>query len=301
MAASANTERVPTISVGMPVYNGERFVAESIESVLAQTEGDFELIIADNASTDGTEAICREYAARDDRIRYIRNPSNIGAAGNYNLLLDRARAEFFRWSNADDLLEPHLHERCLGTLRAHPEAVLAYGKTVFIDDHGETIEPYEDRLGINDARPSDRLRRYSSRVGLTNAIYGLMRTAAVRHTHVFGDGTLPAADTAFMAELIMHGGFVEIPEPLFYRRMHEGTTILARDDRVRETEFWTGTGTDARYRLPVLRQHMRYLRRIWRLEAAMDEKFRLTGYILRRLVWARSAIASELVAAVRGG
>lgn len=300
MGARANNERIPKISVGMPVYNGERFVAESIESVLSQTEGDFELIIADNASTDGTESICKDFAVRDERIRYVRNTSNIGAAGNYNLLLDLARGEFFRWSNADDLLAPTLHERCLSALRAHPEAVLAYGKTVLIDDAGKTIEPYEDGLDINDPRPSDRLRRYSSQVGMTNAIYGLMRTDAVRHTHVFGDGSLPAADTAFMAELIMHGGFVEIPEPLFYRRMHEGTTILARNDRVRETEFWTGTGTDARFRLPVLRRNLLYLRRIWRLEASVDEKFRLTGYILRRLVWARGAIASELVAAMRG-
>ena len=299
MRESPDSKQVPLISVGMPVYNGERFVAESIESVLAQTEGGFELIIADNASTDGTEAICRDYAARDPRIRYVRNDSNIGAAGNYNKLVQLARAEYFRWSNADDLLAPTLHEQCLATLRAHPEAVLAYGKTVLIDSKGETIEPYEDDLDINDPQPSERLRRFWEQVGMTNAIYGLMRPAAVRRTHVFGDGTLPAADTAFMAELIMHGGFVEIQAPLFFRRMHEGTTILARTDRARENRFWTGTGSDARFRMPVLRQNLRYLKRIWRLDASIGEKMRLTGYIVRRLVWARTAVASELVAAVR--
>ncbi|MEO0616130.1 MAG: glycosyltransferase [Pseudomonadota bacterium] len=297
-SSSPNTA-VPLISVGMPVYNGEDYLAASVQCVLDQTEGDFELIIADNASSDGTEAICRDFASRDARIRYVRNTSNIGAAGNYNKLLDLARAEFFRWSNADDLLEPTLHERCLAALRAHPEAVLAYGKTVIIDGDDNKLRDYDDNLAIDDATPSARFSRYFEQVGLTNAIYGLMRTAAVRRTHVFGDGSLPAADTAFMAELILHGGFVEVDEPLFYRRMHEAASSHDRADDSRQTAFWSAS--QSKFRLPVIRQHMKYLRRAWRTDADAGEKIRLTGYILRRLNWHRNEVASELVGALRRG
>ena len=106
----------PKISVGMPVYNGEPYLGISIESILAQTFGDFELIISDNASTDHTEEICRDFASKDDRIIYSRNEENIGAAGNYNRLVDMASADYFRWSNADDVFAPELHERCVAVL-----------------------------------------------------------------------------------------------------------------------------------------------------------------------------------------
>ena len=100
----------------MPVYNGEEYIALAIRAVLDQTFSDFELIISDNASEDRTEDICREFASLDSRIRYYRNSENIGTAGNNNRLLELARGEFFRWSNADDLFAPRFHELCLKAL-----------------------------------------------------------------------------------------------------------------------------------------------------------------------------------------
>ena len=90
------------VSIGMPVYNGERFIREALDSLLAQTFTDFELIISDNASTDGTEAICREYAARDPRIRYVRQSENRGAAANFQFVLNEAVGEYFMWAAHDD-------------------------------------------------------------------------------------------------------------------------------------------------------------------------------------------------------
>ena len=124
---------MPRISVGMPVYNGERYVEESIKSVLAQTFDDFEFLISDNGSTDRTPEICQDFAVQDSRISYTRNEQNIGASANYNTLVQKATAPYFRWSNADDLLAPSLHEACLNVLESNPEAVLAAGKTVLID------------------------------------------------------------------------------------------------------------------------------------------------------------------------
>lgn len=290
-------DTAPRISVGMPVYNGEDYLAQSIQCVLDQTFRDFELIISDNASDDRTEEICREFAEKDPRIRYYRNAENIGAAGNYNRLVELARGEYFRWSNADDLLAPTLHEACIEALEVSPEAVLSYGKTEIIDENGDAVERYEDNLNLTHRRASERMPRYFEQLGLTNIIYGLMRTDAVRKTSLFGDGTLPAADVSFMAELLMLGTFVEVPQLLFYRRMHTGASSYDRDDDERQQEFWRAESTP--FKLPIIRQTFRYLRRIWKIDIELMEKLRLSGYFLRRLAWQRSEVASELISAIR--
>lgn len=282
----------PLISVGMPVYNGERFLAAAIDSVLAQTQTDFELVIADNASTDSTPEICADYAARDARIRIVRNDQNIGAAGNYNLLVDEARGAFFRWHNADDLIDPRAHALCLAALQQHPDAVLSYGLTMLIDEDGKRTDKFNDNLGIMADDPAERFRSFFERYRLTNAIYGLMRTDAVRNTTVFGDGSLPAADIAFMAELILLGGFFEIPEVLFYRRMHPESSSADREDDKRQQQFWRASASP--FRLPVLRQTGRYLKQVWRIDAPVRAKFHSTGYLVRRMVWKRKQILQEL-------
>ena len=96
----------PRVSIGLPVYNGDNYLAETLDSILAQTFTDFELIISDNGSTDRTEAICRRYAAQDHRVRYVRNPSNLGAARNYKRAFELARGEYFKWNGHDDPLAP---------------------------------------------------------------------------------------------------------------------------------------------------------------------------------------------------
>lgn len=299
LSEKSDTDSCPLISVGMPVYNGEEYIALAIRAILDQTFGDFELIISDNASEDRTEEICQEFASADPRIRYYRNSENIGAAGNYNRLLELARGEFFRWSNADDLFAPRLHELCLKALNQHPLAVLSYGKTEIIDEHGEVVKRYEDNLHLPQRSANERFQRFFEQVGLTNVIYGLMRTEAVRQTDVFGDGSLPAADVSFMAELTLRGAFIEIPDVLFYRRMHSGASSFDRDDDELQQNFWRAESTP--FKLPELRQNIRYLRSIWTARVAFSEKLRLSVYIMRRLVWQRSQIASELVAVFRRG
>ena len=182
----------------MPVYNGEKYVEESINSVLAQTFEDFEFLISDNGSTDRTADICRDYAAKDKRITYLRSATNIGAAANYNKLYKKSTTPYFRWSNADDLLAPTLHEKCLNALEASPEAVLAAGTTVFIDEDSLETGQWDDDLHLTQARPSARLQTFFERVKLTNVIYGLMRTEPLGRTDLMGNGTIPAADTILM-------------------------------------------------------------------------------------------------------
>lgn len=99
--------RKPAVSIGMPVYNGAQYIREALDSLLAQTFSDFELIISDNASSDATKAICEEYARRDSRIRYVRQSENKGAAANFRFVLDRAKADLFMWAAYDDLWAPN--------------------------------------------------------------------------------------------------------------------------------------------------------------------------------------------------
>src|SRR3954471_2621746 len=129
----------PRLTVGLPTYNGEDYLASALDSLLAQTFTDFELIISDNASTDATESIARAYAARDPRIRYVRHPRNRGSAFNHTYVIREARGEFFKWASDDDLYAPELLERCVAALDARPEIVLAHAWTAFINEAGEII------------------------------------------------------------------------------------------------------------------------------------------------------------------
>src|SRR5947199_10486063 len=103
----------PRVSIGIPVYNAENFLREAIESIRQQTFTDFEIVISDNCSTDRTPQICEEYAAKDRRIRYVRNATNLGAGFNHRRVAELARGEFFKWQSRDDLCHPTFLERCV--------------------------------------------------------------------------------------------------------------------------------------------------------------------------------------------
>src|ERR1043165_2318071 len=132
---AANADRgikplvTPRVSVGMPVYNGERFLRQAVESILGQTFRDFELIISDNGSTDATQQLCEEFAAADSRVRYIRHDKNRGAIFNWAHVVDAARAPYFKWASANDISAPRLLELCVQCLDTQPAVVVAYGPT----------------------------------------------------------------------------------------------------------------------------------------------------------------------------
>ncbi|MHC1696703.1 MAG: glycosyltransferase family 2 protein [Geobacteraceae bacterium] len=114
------SKKMPKVSIGMPVYNGEKYIREALDSLLSQTFTCFELIISDNASTDGTQVICHDYAVQDKRIRYIRQQENLGAAANFKIVLDEAVGEYFMWAACDDIRSPDFIEVNLAFLRANP-------------------------------------------------------------------------------------------------------------------------------------------------------------------------------------
>ncbi len=208
--------RSPRLTIGMPVYNGERYLGEAIESILAQSFGDFTLVIADNASTDGTEDLCRRYAAHDDRIGYTRHPANLGASANFNFVFERCGTEYFKWAAHDDVLGPDFIRLCIDGLASTPAAPYAMTLIAWIDENGRTIEPDDDTLPPGLA-PADRLRRCLL-TSILGEIYGVMRTSVLRRVRPLG-GYL-TADRVQLADIVLRGDRVLIPEYRFFQRRH---------------------------------------------------------------------------------
>lgn len=207
----------PRVSMGLPIFNGERFLREALDSLLAQTHTDFELLISDNASTDSTPQICLEYAARDGRVSYLRQASNIGAPRNWNFVARRARGEYFKWATANDECEPPMLQRCVEALDAAPEAVLAQGVTCLVDEASGERQPYSHDLALPEPRPAERLLALFTRLRLNNGQSGLIRTSALRRTGY--DRFYEGGDFVLMAELALQGRFLVLPEVLLCRRM----------------------------------------------------------------------------------
>src|SRR5688572_15385073 len=127
---------VPLVSIGMPVYNGEAYLCQAVDSLLAQDYGNFELIISDNGSTDHTAAICQKYAKKDKRVRYYRTNTNLGASYNFKRVFELASGEFFMWAGSHDIWTPDYISRLIRVLQAEPNVALAYTETHWIDEKG---------------------------------------------------------------------------------------------------------------------------------------------------------------------
>jgi glycosyltransferase involved in cell wall biosynthesis len=216
--------RQPLVSIGLPVYNGENFLRQALEALLAQDYKRFELIISDNGSRDGTEAICREFQHRDSRVRYIRHGENRGSPWNFKYVAQQARGEYFLWAAHDDLWSPSFLEKCVPMLEEHPQAVLCCTEISFIDGKGQPSSHYSDYTNIETlgSGPAARIHELISRMGWF-ALYGLMRTEATRKISLgmsqFG------YDVILLLELLLLGDFAKVHEPLFsFRIPIEGKT-----------------------------------------------------------------------------
>ncbi|MGH9962626.1 MAG: glycosyltransferase family 2 protein, partial [Pyrinomonadaceae bacterium] len=207
--------QIPRVTIGIPVFNGANYLAQAIDSILAQTWGNFELIISDNASTDETQEICRSYEARDQRIRYIRNEHNIGAAGNFNKLFSLARGRYFKWAAHDDVCAPEYLQRCVGVLDRYPSALIAYPRGQLIDEKG-TLLPYdyppEFPVEISSGDPITRYRSIMLRECWFALPIGLFRASALRKTTLFRDHY--GGDRLLLCQLALQGSFYEVEDYL---------------------------------------------------------------------------------------
>ncbi len=208
---------VPRLSIGLPVYNGGNLLAEALEALLGQSYEDFELIISDNASTDGTADLCRRYEKQDSRIRYIRQPHNIGLNPNHNFVVKQARGELFKMASHDDLYARDLLKRCVDALDENPQAVLAHCWEAMIDPSGKVTKALKYTVATDSPRAPERFRSMLFD-GWDDYTYGVMRTAVLFRTHLHGSHHL--ADRSINTELGLHGPFCMVPDWLYFRRDH---------------------------------------------------------------------------------
>ncbi|MDQ1289488.1 MAG: hypothetical protein QG622_3054 [Actinomycetota bacterium] len=266
----------PRLTLGLPVYNGERFLAESLDALLAQTFTDFELIVSDNASEDSTPEIARAYATRDPRVRYVRHPRNLGSAFNHNYVIANARGEFFKWVSDDDLYAPDLLRRCVEALDTRPELVGSHAWTAFIDTDGKITHRLDYALASD---VPDVSRRFRSALYVQGGddIYAVMRTAVLRRVQPCGSHHL--ADRTFMAELFLNGPFHNVPDYLYFRRDHPRRADRVAPSLRRRCVHLDPRRADRR-RHPVVRLVAEYLGwylvSIWRAPISLTDRLRCT-------------------------
>lgn len=255
------TPTTPRVTIGLPVYNGQNYLAETMDSLLAQTFREFELVISDNASTDQTEAICRDYAARDPRVHYHRNEVNVGASANYNRTFELGRGEYFKWAAHDDLLAPTYLERCVAALDSDPDVVLAYTQAKAIDDKGQIVKVYPGKHHFNAPSPRERFYEFVLDPHPVVAVFGLMRREALARTRLIGQ--YAGSDRPLLSELSLLGKFYEVPEHLFFYRFHEeqswGGNKSAQAQQAWYDPRRAGKVTFPQWRL--LREHVRSIER----------------------------------------
>lgn len=226
---SSNT---PRVSIGMPVYNSEKYLTLAIESVLSQTYTDFELIISDNASTDRTQEICQAYAAKDRRIRYYQNSHNLGANPNCNRVFKLASGEFFKWSFYDDLIAPEFLSRCLEVLDQNPDVVLCAPKSNVIDKEGNFLGVHTYKVDATLPQPHLRFRNFVLTHDAGWELFGLIRANVLRRTALHA--SYPGSDLVLLAELALHGRFYVLEDALSFPRVHpEQMWIMVPKERDR--------------------------------------------------------------------
>lgn len=195
-------EKIPKVSIGLPVYNGEKFIVKKIESILVQTFEDFELIISDNSSTDETTKICKQYALKDERIKIFNQNENIGAGPNFNFVLDKARGEFFLWSAVDDLILPTFIEKNIKILETKPNVVCCASKMKLYGEKTSSLEiKSNDSIFKNKIKKiqrdfghmntfsatgsyEKRINEYFKNLRHNQIFYGIFRTNQIKQANV---------------------------------------------------------------------------------------------------------------------
>jgi glycosyltransferase involved in cell wall biosynthesis len=208
----------PKVSVGLPVYNGEKYLAKAIESVLAQTFTDLELIISDNASTDNTRQICEHYAARDQRIHYYRHEVNHGATWNFNRAFELSSGTYFNWLAHDDMLAPDFLMRCVEVLENVPEVVLCFSNARIVDENNEQLDRFDFALRTDSSIPGERFYDLLMVWHDCLPIFGLIRASSLKKTPLIG--SYASGDHVLLARLGLMGKFEILPEYLFLSRRH---------------------------------------------------------------------------------
>jgi len=281
--ASESSAEVPLVSVGLPVFNGEAFLEDAIRSVLAQKLDDLELVLCDNASVDRTAEICRDYESRDHRIRYFRNPRNLGAAANYNLAFTHARGRYFKWLAHDDRMLPSFLAKTYRVLEERTDAVLCTTVVSYIDSAGAQLGLYDSELsGADSYSPSARFAWMVLRSHTCVDFFGLIRRETLRDSLLHG--SFHGADRALLAQLSLRGRLIQLPAPLLAMREHPNRYTRAQR-RSGDRAAWHDSDRAGQASFPTWRLYGEYLKLARREVLTPEERSRCYAVLARWWVY----------------
>lgn len=208
------------VTIGIPVYNGERQIRLAVESSLAQTYPQLEVVISDNASSDRTARICQEYASNHNNVTFFSNQENLGASRNFNLVFERSSGDYFKWMGHDDVLAPTAIEKAVRVLDDDPSLAIAHWLERIVDGNGTLLREYEPSQGfeVRGGSASERFREmlHFRRKGYAgDPIYGLISRKALRRTRLLSNKHNP--NYLLLEELAVVGGITTISEVLATR------------------------------------------------------------------------------------
>lgn len=246
----------PLVTVGLPVFNAERHLEETLASLLNQNYPNLEILISDNASTDRTAEICKTFCGKDSRIRYFRNEKNVGMTKNFNRLAESAKGDYFMWAGAHDRWEPDYVGALVRRLNENPSVVLAIGKLLEIDESGRILKALPSAVDTRGFKLTDRLSKVITGF-VFFAIYGLIRMNALRKTNLFKPGY--GTDSTLMAELSLQGEFSVVPSTTSYIRAFHNRKMTTEENILRligEAEKRSLSG----------KMHIRFPNLLWTME-----------------------------------
>lgn len=289
----------PRVVVGLPVYNGKKFIGAAIESHLSQSFGDFLLVVSDNGSTDETPAICEAYAAKDPRVQVWRSPQNRGILWNHRRVLEAITSpdQYFRWAGADDILEPGLLQLMVDTLDLRPDASAVMSNTRNIDDEGRIIGAMSRALDLQSPSVSQRawdllMARFQHIVA-----YGLMRASVLQSMrtgpHYFG------WDEIFIWELTLRGQIVQPEGPALLRRFHPGS--ISRVKTAKELRKWVEPNAKSGMNFPHWNWAWERLRVLFATPMPAGERLRIARMVARHTAWQRAQLTRDVVQATKRG
>ncbi len=266
----------PLLSIGLYLYNGDRFLEAAIESILNQTFRDFELIISDNCSTDGSEEICHRFAAQDSRIRYYRAANNMSAGWNLRDVYFKAVGKYFKWATHDDMIQPDYLRLCIDALEADDSLVVAHTLTRCIDESGQFVEGNDERLRTSSLDPAIRARDLLLKDHGGYPVSGLIRLDALRKLPP--RGSFAYSDRVLLLQLGLLGRFYEVPEHLSICTKHTGPAVSPQGEQSRKPVF------------PEWNAAKEFARSIARSSLSRGQRLRCYGAIVR---WALSNLQNR--------
>lgn len=288
-------KKKPKVSIGLPVFNSEKYLSKTIKSILNQSYGNIELIISDNASTDSTPMICADFKKKDNRVKYYRNHRNFGVVENQNKVASLATSKYFKWTSSSDFIGHEFIQNCVKVLEADHEVILCSTSTIFIDENDNIIRKVKEDYNLTDDEPYERYLKLFNASRLNNMYNGVLRNEILKKVHP--EKKYLGADNVLMFELVLYGKFIQLPDHLFYRRMTTGTSgfSLSEEDLV--------NFLDPLLQKPLLFQKIKFL--LGELNAFSSvnvdskTKKRLFVHLLRQIYWSKSTIVREMLQGIK--